>query len=117
MSKLIPDQWHAGILAPLGGLDRLRAAEKSAKEKKIGLWEGYGTLAGSKGVPSHTSNGGVPTTKGSSFDAVVVRIWGSDQISVVPKGDESGKERRLQFASVRGPRWVASAVPVDTDTF
>lgn len=87
----------------MGGLDRLRAAEKAAKEKKLALWEGYGAVKASTGA----SNGSAPivgTTKGDSFDAVVTRIWGSDQLSVVAKGDSSGKERRLQLASVRGPR-------------
>lgn len=51
-----------------------------------------------------TSNGSAPSTKGSTFDATVVRIWGSDQVSVVARNDESAKERRVQLASVRGPR-------------
>ena len=97
-------QWHAGILAQNGGLDRLRAAERSAKEKKLGLWEGYGATKGPSGTATNGTVNGSTSTKGSSFDAVVVRVWNSDQISVVVKGDESGKERRLQFASVRGPK-------------
>ncbi|WVR05260.1 hypothetical protein IAU60_002272 [Kwoniella sp. DSM 27419] len=99
LAKVI--DWHAGILAPHGGLDRLRAAEKQAKEKRQGLWEGYGA------AKAASTNGAAPTvqtTKGTEFDATVVRVWSSDQISVVVKGDASGKERRLQFASVRGPR-------------
>ncbi|KAK8869858.1 hypothetical protein IAR55_000426 [Kwoniella newhampshirensis] len=99
LAKVI--DWHAGILAPHGGLDRLRAAERSAKEKRLGLWEGYGVSK----IPTSNGNGSVAsTTKGTEFDGTVVRVWGSDQISVVAKGDESGRERRLQFASVRGPR-------------
>ena len=96
-------QWHAGILAPYGGLDRLRSAEQAAKTKRIGVWEGYGSTA----VAGPASNGhaiSTTTTKGSSFDATVVRIWGSDQLSVIERADDSGKERRVQFASVRGPR-------------
>ncbi|RXK36714.1 staphylococcal nuclease domain-containing protein 1 [Tremella mesenterica] len=100
LAKVI--DWHAGILAPLGGLERLRAAERSAKEKRLCLWEGYGTTAkGTNGVAAHVD---VATTKGSTFEATVVRIWGSDQLSLVAKGDEDGKERRVQLASVRGPR-------------
>ncbi|WVF72237.1 hypothetical protein IAT40_007049 [Kwoniella sp. CBS 6097] len=99
LAKVI--DWHAGLLAPHGGLDRIRAAEKAAKDKRLGLWENLGASK------SSTTNGSAPsaqTTKGQQFDATVVRVWGSDQISVVAKGDDSGKERRLQFASVRGPR-------------
>ncbi|WWC90066.1 uncharacterized protein L201_004999 [Kwoniella dendrophila CBS 6074] len=97
LAKVI--DWHAGILAPHGGLDRFRAAEKSAKDRKLGLWEGYGTKANGA---SNGSAAVASTTKGNEFDATVVRIWGSDQLSVVPKGEE--KERRLQLSSVRGPR-------------
>ncbi|WWD01433.1 hypothetical protein V866_008377 [Kwoniella sp. B9012] len=99
LAKVI--DWHAGILAPHGGLDRFRAAEKSAKDKKLGLWESYGTSK-SNGTTNGTSTP-VSNTKGNEFDATVVRIWGSDQLSVIPKGDGQ-KERRLQLASVRGPR-------------
>lgn len=97
-------QWHAGILAQQGGLDRLRAAEKSAKDKRLGLWEGYGASA-TKGDATN-GHAAATTTKGSSFDATVVRVWGSDQLSVVAKGDDQGRERRVQLASVRGPRYV-----------
>lgn len=108
-------QWHAGILAPYGGLDKLRAAERAAKEKRLGLWEGYGATKAVNGAGAAPV--GTATTKGNSFDATVVRIWSGDQVSVVAKGDESGKERRVQLASVRGPRgsdaknayWAAEA--------
>ena len=96
-------QWHAGILAPLGGLEKLRAAEKAAKEKRIGVWENFGPSKSSNGTAT-TNNGPVaaPTTKGNTLEATVTRIWGSDQLSIVPKGQEN--ERRVQLASVRGPR-------------
>jgi staphylococcal nuclease domain-containing protein 1 len=106
-------QWHAGLLAQYGGLDRLRSAEKSAKDKRIGLWEGYtapraayasggGSGAAASGDGTSAGQGGA-STKGQSFDAVVTRIWGSDQLSIAPKGQEE-QERRVQLASVRGPR-------------
>ncbi|ORX39823.1 hypothetical protein BD324DRAFT_615122 [Kockovaella imperatae] len=102
LAKVI--DWHAGILGPHGGLDRLRAAERTAKEKRLGLWEGYGaSRPASNGVNGHSS-APVATTKGSDFDAVVIRVWNSDQISIVAKGDAGEKERRVQLASVRGPR-------------
>ncbi|WVQ78068.1 hypothetical protein IAT38_000149 [Cryptococcus sp. DSM 104549] len=103
LAKVI--DWHVGLLAPYGGLDKIRAAEKVAKDKKLGIWEGLV-------VPKAAGNGagpavaGVATTKGTDFEATVTRIWSSDQVSVVERGDASGKERRLQFSSVRGPRGV-----------
>ncbi|WRT67103.1 uncharacterized protein IL334_004069 [Kwoniella shivajii] len=99
LAKVI--DWHAGLLGPHGGLDRFRAAEKSAKEKKLALWESYG-ISKTAGTANGSSTSGAPTTKGNEFDATVVRIWGSDQLSVLPKTE--GKERRLQLSSVRGPR-------------
>lgn len=96
--------WHVGLLAPYGGLDKLRAAEKAAKDKKQGIWENYQPQRAS------TTNGAASaaptaaaTTKGTDFEATVIRIWGSDQLSVVEKG-EGGKERRVQLSSVRGPK-------------
>lgn len=106
LAKVI--DWHAGILSSAGGMDRLRAAERSAKEKKTGLWENYSAPAkggSAQGVAANGSAGPVgPQTKGTSFDATVVRIWNADTISVIEKGDASGKERRMTLASVRAPR-------------
>lgn len=96
-------QWHAGILAPYGGLDKLRAAERSAKAKHIGLWTGVATAAAGNGAAA-AAGGVAHTTKGQTFDATVVRVWGSDQLSIVAKDDKNEKERRVQLASVRGPR-------------
>ena len=90
--------WHAGMLASSGGMERLRAAEKTAKEKRACLYA-------NAPAPSAKSNG-TALNDGNSrqFDATVVRVWSADQISVVDR--ESGKERRLQLSSTRGPKWV-----------
>jgi len=96
-------QWHAGILAPLGGLDKLRAAEKAAKDKRIGVWENFGPVKPTNGTANTTTGPpAAPTTKGNTLEATITRIWGSDQLSMVAKGQEN--ERRIQLASVRGPR-------------
>lgn len=89
--------WHAGMLASGGGMERLRAAEKSAKEKRAGLYANAPIISTTK------SNGG-STAAGHSrnFDATVIRVWSGDQISVVEK--EGGKERRLQLSSTRAPK-------------
>jgi staphylococcal nuclease domain-containing protein 1 len=97
-------QWHAGLLAPHGGLDRLRAAEKTAKDKRLGVWANIAASKASTSGGATNGSAAPATTKGASFDAIVTRVWNSDQISVIAKGDEKGVERRLQFASVRGPR-------------
>lgn len=67
----------------------------------MGLWEGYGATKAANGAGGAATS---TTTKGQSFDATVVRIWGPDQLSIVAKGDSPTKDRRVQLASVRGPR-------------
>jgi staphylococcal nuclease domain-containing protein 1 len=89
--------WHAGMLASTGGMERLRVAEKSAKEKRACLYANAPTPAAAA-----KANGTTTTGQTRVFDATVVRVWSGDQISVVEK--ESGKERRLQLSSTRGPK-------------
>ncbi|TFL04337.1 transcription factor [Pterulicium gracile] len=89
--------WHAGMLSSSGGMERLRAQEKLAKEKRLGLYANAPT-------PKATSAGAAPGASGpKTFDAQVIRVWSGDQISVVEK-DNLGKERRLQLSSTRGPK-------------
>lgn len=93
--------WHAGMLSANGGMERLRAAERSAKEKRLYL---YANQPGASA--SGKSNGATTSGLPKSFDAVVVRVWSGDQISVVPK--DGGKERRIQLSSTRAPKCVLS---------
>lgn len=90
--------WHAGMLASSGGMERLRAAEKHAKEHRLCLYA-------NAPVPSSTSgktDGATSSGHSRTFDATVVRVWSGDQVSVVEK--DTGKERRLQLSSTRGPK-------------
>ncbi|KAF9012412.1 transcription factor [Cyathus striatus] len=86
--------WHAGMLAASGGMEKLRAAERAAKEKRIYL---YANLPASSSKPEGVTNG-----YKSSFDGTVTRVWSGDQISVVDR--DSSKEHRLQLSSTRGPK-------------
>lgn len=90
--------WHAGMLASSGGMEKLRAAEKAAKEKRLCLYANAPAAAASK------SNGVAANGQSRAFDATVIRVWSGDQISVVEK--ETSKERRLQLSSIRGPKCV-----------
>lgn len=85
------------MLASGGGMERLRAAEKAAKEKRVCLY------ANAPAAPTANLNSG-STAAGHSrnFDAIVIRVWSGDQISVVDK--EGGKERRIQLSSTRAPK-------------
>ena len=76
-------------------MERLRAAEKTAKEKRQYLYAN---------APAQTTKANGTTVNGNArtFDATVVRVWSGDQISVVDK--HTGKERRLQLSSTRAPR-------------
>lgn len=89
--------WHAGMLAGNGGMEKLRAAEKSAKERRLCLYANV-PVASVTAKTNSTASGGHART----FDATVVRVWSGDQISVIEK--DSGKERRLQLSSTRGPK-------------
>ncbi|KAA1476768.1 transcription factor [Dentipellis sp. KUC8613] len=89
--------WHAGMLAQAGGMERLRAAEKAAKEKRLGLF------ATAPAASTNGSKSSGPVGGGSrAFEGTVVRVWTGDQISVADK--ETGKERRVQLSSTRGPK-------------
>jgi staphylococcal nuclease domain-containing protein 1 len=93
--------WHAGMLASSGGMERLRAAEKAAKEKRACL---YANTLISSATTDAKGNGTTSSGHTRSFDATVVRVWSGDQVSVVEK--DGGKERRVQLSSTRGPRCV-----------
>lgn len=91
-------EWHAGMLASSGGMEKLRSAEKSAKEKRLNLYASQPSNSSAAGASSTTPSGG-----SREYDATVIRIWSGDQVSVVTK---EGKERRLQLSSTRGPKYV-----------
>ncbi|KAG8953517.1 hypothetical protein FRC04_002359 [Tulasnella sp. 424] len=91
-------EWHAGMLSSYGGLEALRAAEKSAKEKRLKL---HSTTAQPSTGPQKPGAPAGPSQR-TEFEGQVIRIWSGDQISVWD--DAAGKDRRLQLSSVRGPR-------------
>ncbi|KAJ3735805.1 hypothetical protein DFJ43DRAFT_1151026 [Lentinula guzmanii] len=87
--------WHAGMLAASGGMERLRSAEKNAKEKRLCLYA-------SSAQPTASKSDAAVNGQSRSFEAIVTRVWSGDQISVAEKA--AGKERRLQLSSTRGPK-------------
>lgn len=91
--------WHAGMLASNGGMERLRQAEKVAKERRLCLYASLPTASATAKANGTTTNG-----QTRAFDAIVVRVWSGDQVSVVEK--DTGKERRLQLSSTRGPKYI-----------
>ena len=78
-------------------MERLRAAEKVAKEKRACLYASAPTP-----TTTSTSTNGGPNGNSRSFEGVVIRVWSGEQISVADK--ESGKERRLYLSSTRAPK-------------
>ncbi len=94
--------WHAGMLASGGGMERLRGAERAAKAKQLNLYAGSARPAGASGPADSKTNGSSHGLVGRTFEGTVVRVWGGDQISVVPK--DGGKERRISLSSTRSPR-------------
>ena len=91
--------WHAGMLASSGGMERLRSAEKVAKEKKLYLYANLPVSSGASKTNGHSAGG-----SSRNFDGTVTRVWSGDQLSVV---DKDGKERRVQLSSTRAPKFVA----------
>ncbi|KAI9456612.1 transcription factor [Russula earlei] len=80
-------EWHSGMLAPYGSSEKLRAADRAAKEKRLGLHANTpAALALTKSI-SGTINGA-----GRAFEGMVTRVWSGDQVSI---GTKDGKERRL----------------------
>jgi staphylococcal nuclease domain-containing protein 1 len=91
-------EWHSGMLAPYGGSEKLRAAVRAAKEKRIGLHANAATAPALSKSISGTANG-----TDRAFEGGVIRIWSGDQITILTK---DGKERRVQLSSTRGPKCV-----------
>ncbi|KAN0109313.1 hypothetical protein V8E52_009497 [Russula decolorans] len=89
-------EWHSGMLAPYGGSEKLRGADRAAKEKRIGLHANAATAPALSKSISGTAN-----CSERAFEGSVIRIWSGDQITVLTK---DGKERRVQLSSTRGPK-------------
>ncbi|TRM69350.1 hypothetical protein BD626DRAFT_473754 [Schizophyllum amplum] len=88
--------WHAGMLAPSGSMEKLRTAERTAKEKRLNLYASLPAPAAGK------TNGTAINGQPRNFEGTVTRVWSADQISLLPK--DSKKERRVQLSSTRGPK-------------
>ena len=88
--------WHAGMLAANGGMERLRAAEKTARERRAALYATAPAPSASTATTGKSANGA-----SKNFDGTVVRVWSGDQVSIV---DRDGRERRVQLSSTRGPK-------------
>ncbi|KAI0305558.1 transcription factor [Multifurca ochricompacta] len=89
-------EWHSGMLAPYGGSEKLRSADRAAKEKRLGLHANASTPSAISKSISGTANG-----TARAFEGTVIRVWSGDQVSIATK---DGKERRLQLSSTRGPK-------------
>lgn len=71
------------------GADKLRVAERQAKEKKLRLWKDY------------QSNAQSFTGKEKDFNGAVVEVFNGDAISVKPTG---GAAKKVFLSSIRPPR-------------
>jgi len=75
-----------------GGAEKLRAAEKIAKERKLRIWREY---------QENVSSG--PTgLKGQSFNAITMEIVNGDALVVKSLAD--GSLKKIFLASIRAPR-------------
>lgn len=71
------------------GADKLRAAERQAKEKRLRLWKDY------------QSNAQNFTGKEKDFIGTVLEVFNGDAISV---RTPSGATKKVFFSSIRPPR-------------
>lgn len=88
--------WHAGLLASVGGMERYRLAEKTAKEKRLNIWKDYKPVSkGSDALPASPAS--------RTFDAAVVRIISGDTIHVRRLSPPNSPEQRIHLSSIRQP--------------
>ena len=88
------------MLAPYGGSENLRTADRAAKQKRL-------CLHANAAIPSaiERSLSEAPNGAARSFEGTIVRVWSADQVSIATK---DGKERRVQLSSTRGPKCIHS---------
>lgn len=90
--------WHTGMLAAVGGMDKYRTAERVAKEKRLNIWKDF--------VPTAiTTQMSVPAAA-RTYEAIVTRIISGDTIlvkKILPGGTTDAAEQRIQFSSIRQP--------------
>ena len=91
-------EWHSGMLAPYGGSEKLRAADRAARDKRLGLHANAPVPSAISKSLSGTANG-----LARAYEGTVVRVWSGDQISILTK---DSKERRIQLSSTRGPKYA-----------
>ncbi|XP_061402624.1 staphylococcal nuclease domain-containing protein 1 [Musca vetustissima] len=85
--------WSMALMK--GGADKLRAAERIAKEKRLCLWQDY------------KSNAPTFNTKEKDFTGVVVEVFNGDAINVkLP----NGQIKKVFFSSIRPPRDTRAVV-------
>lgn len=75
-----------------GGAEKLRAAEKIAKERKLRIWENY----------QENVSTGPAGLKGKNFPAIVLEIVNGD--ALVVKSQTDGSIKKIFLSSIRAPR-------------
>lgn len=101
---------HAALLGA-EGMAGLRSAEKAAKYGRKGIWStiplpgpvgraSNGQAAAAQAVDSTVTPQGNP----KSFEGTVSRVWNPESVSIREGKHGEGKEIKVFFASVRGPR-------------
>ena len=90
VSRLFSQVAEWGLQMMITGSQRLREAERKAKQSKTGLWHNY--------VPP--ASAGVKLS--DDFTGTVVEIVSGDVICV--KDTSSGAERRVTLSSIKAPR-------------
>lgn len=93
--------WHSGLMASVGGMEKYRLAEKAAKAKRLAIWKDYHPPP-SAASAAPTNGAASAATAQRSFEATVVRVISGDTIHV-RKPTVGSVEQRIHLSSVRQP--------------
>ena len=86
--KLVP--WSAQLT---NEVDKLKAAEAVAKQKKLRVWSGTDESSKPEGAPTASSH--------ADYEGKVVQVISGDSLLIA---DRDGVERKVSLASIRAPR-------------
>lgn len=91
--------WSMAFMSNPAEREKLKSAEKTAKESKLRIWAGYEANTGSSGGKT-----GVAGIKDKEFGGMVVEVINGDAIVVKTT---SGVNRKVFLSSIRAPKEAA----------
>ncbi|KAL5036080.1 hypothetical protein BDV3_004817 [Batrachochytrium dendrobatidis] len=90
--------WNLSVVSGQGHIAAYKAAEEKARQRRLRVWHSF-----VKTTDDAQGGKGASCVLGNEYDAIVTKIIGADLIMVEPVATP-GKDRKLQLASIRGPK-------------